>query len=138
MEYENLKIKKFKLSNNLTVTYEGEDKREYTITDDQLPHHDLNKALSAFNEKLASLFHVTGEDSVNFQCTGFVKSSKGETEFIVLTGKVTTSDGHTVGISSGQIDSEDKEISDNLLALNKEIIGYFFKSKTAQAKFDFA
>ena len=135
MEYENLNITKFKLSSNLTVTYEGEDGREYSITDNQVPHPDLTMALKAFVSRLASMFYAKSDK--DYSCTGFTKSSKGEDEFLVLTGKVLSPEGHTIGISSGQIDTDDTEIKDTLTVLCKEILEYFFKGKTAQGKFDF-
>jgi len=135
MKYENLIITKFKKSNNLTVTYEGEDKREYSITDEQIPHPDLVKALSALNNKLAESFYVNPEYYDKYECTGFTKIIKGEIEYILLTGKVKNPDDNTVGISSGHIDVS--SIEKEFKKLCTEILEYFFKQKTAQAKLDF-
>jgi hypothetical protein len=141
MEYKDIQILMFKkTSKELTMNYVNADNQNCSISDSQNPHPDLIKALDNLGPVLAGEFHVSDVMKEHYFCTGFSLSSKGESESVVLSGKVNTKNEHIVGISSGQLQLEEGgkgELNKKLEVVRKEAFEYFFNDKTAQGKLDF-
>jgi hypothetical protein len=141
MDYENVEILMFKKTQKeLTMNYVSDDNKNCSITDDQNPHPDLIKALEALNATLAGEFWHDTVLKEHFFCTGFTISSKGESGFVILSGKVETKNEHIVGISSGQLNLEPDgkgELNKRIEKVKKEAFEYFFNDKTAQGKLNF-
>lgn len=141
MNYEDVEILMFKkTAKELTMNYVSEDNKNCSITDDQNPHPDLIKALDNLGPTLAGEFWHDTVLKEHFFCTGFTISSKGDSQFAILSGKVETKNEHIVGISSGQLQLEEGgkgELNKLLEQVKKEAFEYFFNDKTAQGKLNF-
>jgi hypothetical protein len=138
MEIEILSFKK--TAKELTMNYVSGDNKNCSITDDQNPHPDLIKALEALNGTLAGEFWHDTVLKEHFFCTGFTISSKGDSSFVILSGKVNTKNEHIVGISSGQLQLEEGgkgELNKKIEKVKEEANEYFFNDKTAQGKLNF-
>jgi hypothetical protein len=141
MDYDSVEILQFKKSSKeLTMNYVSDDNKNCSISDNQNPHPDLIKSLENFGPVLAKQFWIDDLNKEHFVCTGFTVGSKGESYFVILSGKVETANGHIVGISSGQLvlENNTKDPFNKMLeTVKKEAFEYFFKDKTAQGKLDF-
>ena len=141
MDYENIQILMFKKTQKeLTMNYVNEENKNCSISDDQNPHPDLIKTLENLGPTLAAEFWIDSPLKENYFCTGFTVSTKGESTFVILSGKVKTKGEHVVGISSGQMQIEENgkgELTSMITKVKKEAFEYFFKDKTAQGKLNF-
>jgi hypothetical protein len=141
MDYENIQILMFKKTQKeLTMNYVNEENKNCSISDDQNCHPDLIKTLENLGPTLASEFWIDDPNKVHYVCTGFTQSSKGESNFVILSGKVSTKGEHVVGISSGQLQIEENgrgELTAMINKVKKEAFEYFFNDKTAQGKLNF-
>lgn len=141
MNYEDVQILMFKkTAKELTMNYVSEDNKNCSITDDQNPHPDLIKALDNLGPTLAGEFWHDTVLKEHFFCTGFTISSKGDSQFVILSGKVETKNEHIVGISSGQLTLEESgkgELNKKLEQVKEQAFEYFFNDKTSQGKLDF-
>jgi hypothetical protein len=136
MEYKDIVVLSFKQTKSeVHLEYLNPEKKSCSISDNMTPHPDLIQSLKELNSKLASEFHATSVGTDNYACTGFTLTTKGESEFVVLSGKVNTANGRVVGISSGLLPME--EVDAKIVDLEIEAFKYFFEDKNAQGKLDF-
>lgn len=141
MDYESVEILMFKkASGGLSMNYVSPDNKNCSINDDQNPHPDLISSLDKLGPLLAKQFWIDDPNKEHFFCTGFTIGSKGDSKFVILSGKVDTLNEHVVGISSGQLVLEEGgkgELNKMIEKVRREAYAYFFEDKTAQGKLDF-
>jgi hypothetical protein len=141
MNYEDVEILMFKKSSGgLAMNYVNPENKNCSISDDQNPHADLIKTLDNLGPTLAKQFWIDDVNKEHFFCTGFTIGSKGDSKFVILSGKVETGNGHIVGLSSGQMVLEENSkdpLGKMIEKVQKEAYAYFFEDKTAQGKLDF-
>lgn len=119
------------------------DNKNHSIENEEIPHPDLKKALTAFNKELASAFYIDDKDSDHFITNGFIIHEKNGDFSLEIKGKVSTNYDDVKSVSSGKILYEDggevinELISDKLMELRIELFDYMFNNKNAQGKLDF-
>ena len=140
MEKNNVHITGCKIGKAVSVDYTNHlDSRNYNVTDDEIPHPDMRKALLDLQEDLASAYWaMSGVVTDNFVPTGFTVTEKDGEFSITISGKMETKHGDTVNVSSGKISlDDDPDLSVKLETLRNELYDYLFKGKSAQTKIEF-
>lgn len=128
-----MKLEKSKKSQITKIDYfVPELNRNRTDEIEEQPHADLLDALKALNPFLAAIFHVPEEAKEFYEVTGY----KYAGEKVILTGKISTDDGGTIGVATPAIDLENEnygfedELSEILSTLGLEVYLFLSGKKT--------
>lgn len=136
MKAEHIEILSCKFSKVISMEYHNKvDTLNYGVEDgDELPHPDLKKALVALSPDLAAAHYILGEERENFLPSGFSITKAGNDDTIdqvSISGKLITSHGDKVTITSGDIPLTSKGLEEKIGTLRTELWAFFFNLKTA-------
>lgn len=126
------KVEKSKKSQVTHIGYFVPDiNRNRTDMIEEQPHIDLLDALKKLSPFLAHVFHAPPEAEVFYEATGF----KYNGDKIIITGKVVTEDGGTIGISSPGINMDEntyrweEDLYDAVNDLTEEVYQFLIGKK---------
>jgi len=139
MKFTDIQILGCKVAKKVSMNYyHPKEGLNYNVEDGEYPHPDLVEAIAAFKPNLAESHYIIGEEQDYFRPQGFQIHEDKEVFSVVVVGKMTTLEGEDVSIKSGKIlIDEEKDVPEKLATLRKELFGYFFEGKSAQATIPF-
>lgn len=137
METKDLKFLSITIAKKVKIEYEVlKEDRTYDAKDDEYPDPDFEKAMKDFQSDFAKAFDKM--DHEVFKVTNVSFSSKKDLFFVKLKGKMKTTHGNPVTVTSGEIPIiEGSAMADKVKFIKSEAFQYLFEGKSAQKKIDF-